>query len=65
MKVTRSYNGKNYPCTWTAWSADGRRLDGSMPFTTPAAARRHGEEQIILEGMSDEQALARILKDSK
>ena len=63
MKVTRSYNGKNYQCTWTAWSADGRRLDGSMLFTTPAAARRHGEEQIILDGMSDEQALERILKE--
>ena len=64
MKVTKEYNGKNYPCTWTAWSADGSRLDGSMPLFTPAAARRHGEEQIILEGMSDERALSRILSNA-
>ncbi len=34
------------------------------PFSTPAAARRHGEEQIVLEGMSGEQALARILANA-
>ena len=37
---------------WIAVSADGRVLSGGYPKTTPAAARRAGEQAIAAESVA-------------
>ena len=37
---------------WIAVSADGRVLSDGYPKTTPAAARRNGEQAIVAESVA-------------
>ena len=53
MKVIKTYAGDSFnrPC-WTAYSADGRCLADGYPHSTPAEARRVGEQAIALESVA-------------
>ena len=47
---------------WIAVSADGRVLSDGYPKTTPAAARRAGEQALAIESLRKANGVSAVIK---